>query len=133
MIRKAENNDTPAIKALMQSEPGFWQEVWREDVIERGIASSGELAFVWEDAGHILGFACAHDLGFRAYLSELIVSQQIQGQGVGKELIERIHHELKARGCAVLISDIWRDAEEFYRKLGWEEPDVKLMCKRLKL
>jgi GNAT superfamily N-acetyltransferase len=132
MIRKAEQSDVTSIKAPVQSEPGFWQENWRDDVIERGLAMSDGLAFVWDEAGQVVGFACAHDLGFRAYLSELIVSRHARGRGVGKGLIERIHQELAARGCAILISDVWRDAEEFYRSLGWEEPDVTLMCKRLK-
>jgi predicted N-acetyltransferase YhbS len=69
MIRQATQNDIPAIKALMQSEPGFWQESWRHDVLERGLVASGGLSFVWDEAGQVLGFACAHDLGFRAYLS----------------------------------------------------------------
>jgi GNAT superfamily N-acetyltransferase len=100
--------------------------------VERGLAASDGLAFVWDDAGQVIGFACAHDLGFRAYLSELIVSKSARGRGVGSELVERVHHELTVRGCAILISDVWRDAEKFYRSLGWKEPDVTLMCKRLK-
>jgi len=132
MIRNAEKSDVSKIKTLMQSEPGFWQDAWRGDVVERGLDASDGLAFVWEEAGHILGFICAHDLGFRAYLSELIVSRKVRSHGVGKGLVERIHQELVIRGCSVLISDVWYDAEEFYTNLGWQEPDVKLMCKRLK-
>jgi hypothetical protein len=68
----------------MRSEPGFWQDSWREDVLERGLDASGGLAFVWEEGGQILGFICAHDLRFRAYLSELIV--RVQSGGVELEL-----------------------------------------------
>ena len=64
MIRKAKQSDIPAIKSLMQSEPGFWQDSWRGDVVERGIAASDGLAFVWDEAGQIVGFSCVHDLGF---------------------------------------------------------------------
>ncbi len=116
----------------MRSEPGFWQACWREDVLDCGLATVGGLAFVWEEAGQVLGFVCAHDLGFRECLSELIVSKSARRRGVGRELVERVHRELTARGCAVLISDVWRDADEFYRSLGWKEPDVPLMCKHLK-
>ncbi len=38
---------------------------------------------------------------------------------------------LADRGCAVLIADVWRDAERFYRSQGWTPPDVVLLRKRL--
>ncbi len=131
MIRQAAQNDIPAIKALMQSEPGFWQASWRNDAVERGLASSSGLALVWEENGQVLGFVCAHDFGFRAYLSELIVKSSERSRGIGTKLVEKIHQELSARGCAVLISDVWHDAEKFYKSLGWSAPDVKLLRKRL--
>jgi len=131
MIRHATQSDLPAIKTLMQSEPGFWQDSWRHDVLERGLAASGGLAFVCEEKGKVIGFVCAHDLGFRAYLSELIVKRTERKRGIGTKLVERIHQELSARGCTVLIADVWRDAEEFYKFLRWSEPDVKLLRKRL--
>ena len=131
MIRQATTSDVAAITTLMRSQAGFWQPCWRKDVVERGLAASDGLCFVWENAGQILGFACAHDLGFRAYLSELIVSEGNRHRGIGKKLVERVHQELTARGCAILISDVWRDAEAFYRSLGWEEPDALLLCRRL--
>jgi predicted N-acetyltransferase YhbS len=133
MIRKVEQNDIPAIKALMQSEPGFWQDVWRPDVLERGLASSGDLSFVWEEDGQVIGFVCAHDFGFRSYLSELIVKRSARNRDIGTKLVERIHQELSERGCAVLISDVWKDAEDFYKALGWSEPDAKLLRKRLEV
>ena len=131
MIRQATPKDIPAIKSLMQSEPGFWQDSWRKDVLERALGASAGLSFVWDEEEQILGFVCAHDLGFRAYLNELIVKRSERNRGIGTKLVERIHQELSARGCAVLIADVWRDAEEFYKSLGWLEPDVKLLRKKL--
>ena len=131
MIRPAIQKDIPDIKELMQSEPGFWQDSWRPDVLEHAIESADSLAFVWEQNEQILGFICTHDVGFRAYLSELIVAKSARSQGIGKQLVEHVQAELTKRGCAVLISDVWRDAEGFYKSLGWEEPTVKLLHKHL--
>jgi predicted N-acetyltransferase YhbS len=131
MIRQATQKDIPAIRALMQSEPGFWQDSWRHDVLERALVSSGGIAFVWEEGGQVLGFVCAHDLGFRGYLSELILKNSERGRGIGTKLVDQVYQEVSARGCSVLISDVWHDAEEFYKSLGWSEPDVKLLRKRL--
>ena len=69
MIRKTVKDDIPAISMLMQSEPGFWQESWREDVLERGIEASEGLSFVWEESGQFLGFICAHDFVLGSLLS----------------------------------------------------------------
>jgi len=103
--------------------------------------SAGDVVRVEDTAsckGHItvmgdkpVYLVCAHDLGFRAYLSELIVGQGAQGRGIGRNLVERVQDELARRGRRVLIADVWHDAEPFYRSLGWESPDVVLLRRRL--
>jgi len=77
------------------------------------------------------GFICGHDVGFRAYLSELIFSPASQGKGVGSQLVSELEQRLSDRGCSVLIADVWRDAERFYRTRGWTSPEVVLFRKRL--
>ena len=131
MIRIAKHRDIPKIRDLMKSEPGFWQDTWREDVLERGLNSADGLAFVWEENRQILGFICAHDLGFRAYLSELIVASPARFKGIGRNLVRHIERELENRGCNILISDVWKDVEGFYKSLGWSEPDVLLLRRKL--
>ncbi len=131
MIRQVTQADIPRIRSLMQAEEGFWKQEARRDALEIGLASAKDLAFVWEENETILGFVCAHDLGFRAYLSNLIVSQPVRRKGIGRQLIQQIEDELCKRGCHVLISDVWNNAEPFYRSLGWSEPDVILLRKKL--
>lgn len=131
MIKHATVAHVPAIRSLMQSVPGFWNASWRPDVIERGIEAARGLAFVYEDNSDVVGFVCVHDLGFRAYLSELVVAKGARSQGIGTQLVQHVEAELVARGCAVLIADVWRDAERFYRALGWEPPPVVLLRKQL--
>ena len=131
MIRNANNNDIPAIRKLMQSEPNFWDDSWRDNALDIGIESSRDLSFVWVENDKILGFVSAHDMGFRAYLSELIVSSEYRKSGIGKALLQQIEKTLIQKGCKVLIADVWKDSVEFYRSLGFSEPDVKLLRKRL--
>jgi predicted N-acetyltransferase YhbS len=131
MIRQATPNDLPEIQVLMEAEPGFWQANWPADVLARGLDAAAGLAFVFVEQGDILGFVCGHDLGFRAYLSELIVARSHRGEGIGAQLLRRLESELTARGCRVVVSDAWKDAEPFYRKMGWTRPDVVLVRKQL--
>jgi predicted N-acetyltransferase YhbS len=131
MIRTATESDIPDIKSLIKSVPGLWHDDWRAEVLERGISAADGLAFVWVDGGEILGFVCAHDVGFRGYLSALVVAEEARGRGIGRQLVRQVERELAARGCAVLISDVWKGAEGFYRALGWTPPDVLLLRHRL--
>jgi len=131
MIRQATRGDIPRIKGLMQSEPGLWQDSWCDDVLDVAIESAAGLGLVWEEAGRILGFVCAHDLGFRGYLSELVVAGSARSRGIGKSLVRHVEQELASRGRGVLIADVWQDAQRFYRSLGWSEPEVVLLRKKL--
>jgi predicted N-acetyltransferase YhbS len=131
MIRHAITSDIPGIRTLMQSVPGFWQPWWSEQTIADAIQSANGLAFVWEDNSWILGFVCAHDLGFRAYLSELVVDSSVRHQGIGTRLVQSVEEALRARHQRVLIADVWHDAEPFYRSRGWAPPDAVLLRMRL--
>ncbi len=131
MIRPVTESDLPQIMELCQSEPGFWNPAWNEDTLRRAIRSAGDLALVWVENGGLLAFACAHDLGFRGYLSELVVAPPARGQGIARKLVEAIQQELSRRGCTVLIADVWKDAVGFYQSLGWSPPDVVLLRKKL--
>ncbi len=114
----------------MQSIPGFWNPAWREDALEQALSASGGLAYVADEGGEVIGFICAHDLGFRAYLNELVVAEPQQGKGIGRRLLERVELELRARGCGIIVSDVWKTATGFYESMGWSAPDVILLRKR---
>jgi GNAT superfamily N-acetyltransferase len=131
VIRLAETSDIAQIRALMESVAGFWDESWRPDVLERALGTRETIALVHETGGMIDGFACAHDVAFRGYLSEFVVSPGSQGRGVGALLLSEIERRLSDRGCCVAIADVWRDAEGFYLAKGWTPPAVVLLRKRL--
>ena len=131
MIRPAVEEDIPKIEQLMRSEPGFWNDDWPDAVLRKAIRVADGLAFVWDERDRILGFICAHNLGFRGYLSELIVSKDAREKNIGSGLLERVERELKSQGCPIIISDVWKTAEPFYCRMGWTSPDVILLIKRI--
>jgi GNAT superfamily N-acetyltransferase len=131
VIRDAGIADAVEIRALMDAVAGFWDETWRPDVLDRVLGASGTIALVHQGARAIDGFICAHDVGFRAYLSELVVSPQVQHRGIGSRLLSEVERRLVGRGCALIIADVWRDAEGFYRARGWTPPAAVLLRKRL--
>ena len=99
--------------------------------MQQAIDSANGLAFVWEEGNEILGFICAHDLGFRGYISEFIVAEKARGNNIGKKLLEYVQDNLAEAGCSVVIADVWRDAAVFFRKVGWESPNAILLRKKL--
>jgi ribosomal protein S18 acetylase RimI-like enzyme len=131
MVRRALISDVPNIRALMQAVPGFWQPWWSDQTVADAVRSASGLAFVWEQDSSILGFVCAHDLGFRAYLSELVVNASVRHQGIGTRLVQTVEAALRDNHQQVLIADVWKHAERFYRSLGWDAPDAVLLRQRL--
>jgi predicted N-acetyltransferase YhbS len=127
MIRSATVTDSDAIKELIQSVSGTWPDGWRADAVERSIQSADDLAFVAEADGEIVGFVCAHDLGFRAYLSELVVRPSCQQQGIGTDLLAQVEQRLAEHDCRTLVADVWREAKAFYKQQGWAPPDAVLL------
>ncbi|MBU1344638.1 MAG: GNAT family N-acetyltransferase [Proteobacteria bacterium] len=118
MIRQATMQDITGISSLIRTEPGMWQDAWADNVINRALKSSNGLAFVWDNCG-ILGFVCGHDVGFRGYLSELVVATHARRKGIGRQLVMHVQGELTKRGCHHVMADIWHGAEPFYESLGW--------------
>ena len=126
-IRLAVVTDVEQIRALIESIPGLWHSDWRRDVLEHAVRSADGLALVWIEGDELVGFACAHDAGFLAYLSLLAVAESARGHGIGAALIRHIEQTLADRGCSTLISDVWKDAVGFYQTLGWSAPPVVLL------
>ena len=108
MIRVAIGQDVPAIRRLMERVPGFWQPWWSDRTIGQGILSANGLSFLWEDQSRALGFVCAHDLSFRAYLSELVVDPDARHLGIATGLIATVEGLLCKQGQRILIADVRR-------------------------
>ena len=123
--------DLTSVRSLMQSIPNFWHGVWDDKVLERAYSASGDLAFVYELDGKVVAFVFCYDLGFRAYLGESAVAENLRGRGIGRCLLEHVERILRDRRCELIISDVWKSAESFYRKLGWKESEAVFLRKRL--
>jgi predicted N-acetyltransferase YhbS len=130
-IRSAAAADSGAITDLLKSIEGVWRPDWRSDSVRLSISAADGLAFVAVEQGHVLGFICGHDLGFRAYLSEFAVAESHQRAGVGTALLRSFESALTQRGCRLVIADVYPPAEPFYRALGWGAPSAVLLSHRL--
>ena len=84
-----------------------------------------------DDQGVLAGYTtvqwmpCLFLPGCEGYVSELFLSADFRGQGIGTHLMDAIKEEGKKRGCTrlMLINNKTREsyAREFYKKNGWTE------------
>jgi GNAT superfamily N-acetyltransferase len=132
-IRSATPDDEAAIKRLLFSLPGVWQKEWRDSAVSLALASAGRLALVATVNKSLAGFACFHDVGFRAYLSEMAVAEKYQKSGIGTLLLKRAEKILAGRGCKLIVADVYPPAEEFYHKNGWVKPKATLLARKIEV
>lgn len=98
-------------------------------------ASPDHAAFVAEDATHrCVGFASiareAHFTGeVQAYLGELVVAADVEGQGIGQALLAAAETWAREQGYRVIALDtgVANDrARAFYAQQGYAEESIKL-------
>lgn len=96
------------------------------------LADDSHSAFVAEDENHkVIGYSSVHYLpyfflpGPEGYVSELFISAEARGQGIGTALLERVISEARKHGCSrlTLINSRTRESyqRKFYEQHGWKE------------
>lgn len=92
--------------------------IWRY-----AIEGAGEGAVCWVDEqGEILAFNIAHQSGTEGWMGPLAVRADLQGSGLGKEVVTRGIDFLRQRGCTVIgLETMPRTMDNigFYGRLGF--------------
>lgn len=102
--------------------------------IQRKVQVQPELFLVAEQDSEIVGTVMCGYEGHRGWLNYLAVSPTMQGNGLGRRLMQAAETALKARGCPKLNIQI-RDSNlavlAFYEKLGYTVDPVVSLGQRL--
>lgn len=99
---------------------------WRpisEGQAERGLAHTTFLAAV-RDGDRIVGMGrMLFDFGYTAYLGDVIVRPEYQGQGIGRQIVQRLidrtMEAAKEDDKIMFILVAAKDKEPFYEKFGF--------------
>lgn len=139
MIRAATIEDAPAIARVHVASwrstyrtllPGDFldslSEVGYAERWQRFIGEAGNLVYVIEDAGRLVGFASggrerAGEAGYRGELYAIYVLDDFQRRGYGHQLVHAVVDGLRKMGLDDMIIWVLRDnapARKFYEKLG---------------
>jgi ribosomal protein S18 acetylase RimI-like enzyme len=106
---------------------------WVVEALERA-AEPGRFVLVADEDGAVMGFASGEERRHwsgdpELYVGELAVDPQYEGRGVGRALIDAVTAYAKQLGLVTITLDTGAantNARAFYKRLGFEEEDVKL-------
>lgn len=119
MIRKAKVNDVPAMQELVNSFAG------KGEMLPRALNAIYENIrdFVLiESQGRIVGCCALHvTWGDLAEIKSLAVSEQVQGKGYGRQLIEACLDDARGMGIPKVFALTYKP--EFFEKFGFTRVD----------
>jgi GNAT superfamily N-acetyltransferase len=139
LIRKIE--DAEAINGIIR-EVGWFEHLQSEfhEITEKRVrqhialclADNSHSSFVAETEDEkVVGDSSEHYLpyfflkGLEGYVSELFISANTRGQGIGTALLKQVIIEARKRGCShlSLINSRTRESyrRKFYEQQGWKE------------
>jgi GNAT superfamily N-acetyltransferase len=132
LIRKAVEADCPRMMELIHELAVFEKAPEEVTVTLEHFRDSGFgpqpvwWAFVAEVDGKVEGLALYYIRystwkGQRMYLEDIIVTEKMRGNGIGRELFDALITEYRAKGLAGMVWQVldWNEsAMNFYRKYG---------------
>ncbi len=135
------------IRAFVEADEDRVVELWdrcrllrpwndpRKD-IARKLEVQRELFLVGEIDGRVVAVVMAGYEGHRGWANYLAVEPELQGRGLGRQMMTAVERGLAELGCPKVQLQIRQgnlDVVRFYRALGYAEDEVISMGKRLVL
>jgi diamine N-acetyltransferase len=145
VIRAAALEDAPLLLGLMREFYAFEHLTFDETRARAALvrllddASLGQVFLVEEDGG-IAGYvvvAFGYSLEFHgrdAFVDELFLQPAVRGRGLGREVLRFVEEHCRRSGVTALHLEVERKnkaAQEFYRRLGFQDHDRYLMTQWL--
>ena len=90
---------------------------------KREAAKSKSLSlYVEDDSGELLAGLVAETFGNWLEIEYLFVKEELRGQGIGSQLLQRAESEAKKRNCRYVFVNTYQfQAPAFYQKHGYQE------------
>lgn len=108
----------------------YWSPNIRRDVFDRQIENSLCVGAYLEESKEQIGFArLVTDYGRFAYLADVYVLEEFQGNGIAQAMVDALvnHDKVKTVGHWILAT---KDAHKLYEKFGFVAADERYMMMR---
>ena len=133
-VRHATDDDRPELQRLWelwQSEtddlPPWADGSWEANEPELARALDANALFVAEEATGLVGFVSSWLEDHVARIGDLYVTKAARETGVGRELLDAVVENLRARGASHLRLNAHQDALSFYERFGFREESRNLV------
>lgn len=133
-IRTFELSDEADVVALWR-ETGLtvpWNDPHKD--IRRKLEACPDLFLVGIDKDKVVATMMVGYDGHRGSINYLAVAPHLQGQGIGRQMVQEAERRLKAMGCPklnLMVRTSNKAVVEFYRQLGYAVDEVLCLGKRL--
>ena len=144
MIRPYEETDLQACAQVYCSAFSAppWHENWTEAVAQKRVSelmcTPMSRGFVCEENSRITAFAAGRMMtylhGTEYVLDEFCVAYDVQGQGIGRKLMQQIRTVMRENGCRSIVLNTTKGypSERFYERNGFvHSPDMITMYQML--
>jgi len=84
---------------------------------------AGEICYVAERSGAIVGFAAARSYGSVAYIGPMAVDASARRQGIARNLMRKLIASLRSSSCSTLLLDATEPGVPLYEGFGFSQVD----------
>jgi ribosomal protein S18 acetylase RimI-like enzyme len=133
-IRPGTPDDADALMELWESAGLRFRPHEVADELTSVTARDPDVVLVAEDASGLVGSVFGAFDGRRGWVNRLATRPDRRGEGVARELMDRLEDALRAKGCTkvnLLVRRSNDEVLEFYARRGYVADDVVFIGKRL--
>ena len=106
----------------------YWAKERPEETIRKSLQNSSCYGICLEGTDRLIGFTrVISDYATSYYICDVIVDPEYQHKGLGTALLSHIHSVPDFAGFRGFL--ITRDAQDFYRRFGYEVVNDRIMVK----
>ncbi|WP_019123830.1 GNAT family N-acetyltransferase [Brevibacillus massiliensis] len=134
LIRSFRLGDYAAITRIWQETGLNETESETFDALAKQLAWDSELVMVAEQDGEVVGVVVGTIDGTHAYFYRLAVRPDLQGSGIGRQLVQAIETRFQQRGVnrvLIMVNQENHKVLPFYRALGYEMQKYVTLSKKL--
>lgn len=125
LIRRMEEKDLDQVADLEQE---IFSEPWSRNDFAQELIAEGHCYLVAEESGRVQGYCGYWGIAGEGQIYNVAVRQESRGQGIGRQLMERLLQEGEAEGLQEFTLEVRAgnvSAIRLYHSVGFEDAGIR--------